>query len=159
MTSQQLQITDVWLKGVMYFTLAYYQLQLFTHLFTKFRYHAIIFNILPFFVVRMTVLFTDHRYLVVRECFDYTANEVVVADAEETNSSSVSVENNNSDYCPRDKSSLSIYSKSRDFSLDLVSLLTSAASLPAACSSTFQLTLQGTVIACEFPKSGCFVDA
>lgn len=87
----------------------------------------------------MTVLFTDHQYLVVHECFDYTVSQ----EDDEGDNQSASV--NNKFDCPREKSSLTVYSKFREISQAKLSSLASAANLPASCSSVFQTALQGKI--------------
>jgi len=86
------------------------------------------------FVVRMSILFTDYRYLVAQECFDYTLSEFI----EDDNQSALI-----DFHCPTEKKSLTIYSKSQDFSSDIVSSLVLASNLPTTCSSSFQLTSRG----------------
>jgi hypothetical protein len=94
-------------------------------------------NLLVLYAVRMTVLYADHQYLVVHECFDYTASQ----EGDEEGSQPVSIKNKFD--CPRENSSLAIYGKSREISRQKLSDLASAANLPATCSSSFQTTLQG----------------
>jgi len=73
--------------------------------------------------VRLSVVYSDYRYMVARQCFDYSNS---LGSADEISSSA-------SRSCPVERSSLVVYSKLPDVLTSVVEDLLTVARLPPSC--------------------------